>query len=173
MQTKVPKAFKPTYMNFIMRLISWKSILVVSVITLLLLIICSFYGLYTNKFYFFKFDNYIFPLLTSVHFVFLYVMWFKIKEREMGDPPMRNLEYTLYVIFLVYVFKVFDVLLILLSHDEYESHLIPSTFIPVGITIVSLHVLLVLLTVLTFSYRKILVGSYDFERINENIDSWE
>ncbi len=159
-------------MNFILRFLSWKTNLVLSIITLILLIVFSFYGLYTNKFYFFKFDNYLFPILTSVHFVFLYVMCFKIKEREIGDPQMRNLEYTLYVIFLVYIFKVFDTLFILMSYNEYESHLIPTTFIPIGSLIVSLHVLLLVLTLITFAYRKELVGSYDFERINENIDSW-
>ena len=173
METKVPKALKPTFMNFILRLLSWRTILVTSIITLLLLIVFSFYGLYTNKFYFFKFDNYLFPILTSVHFVFLYVMCFKIKEKEIGDPQMRNLEYTLYVIFLVYIFKVFDTLFILMSYDDYESHLIPSTFKPIGTLIVALHVLLLVLTVITIAYRKTLVGSYDFERINENIDSWE
>lgn len=160
-------------MNFILRLISWRSNLVLSLITLVLLIVFSFYGLYTNKFYFFKFDNYLFPLLTSVHFVYLYVMCFKIKEREIGDPQMRNLEYTLYVIFLVYIFKVFDTLVTLMSHSDYEKDLIPVTFIPIGSLIVALHVLLLLLTLITIAYRKALVGSYDFENLNENIDSWE
>jgi hypothetical protein len=100
-------------------------------------------------------------------------MCFKIKEREIGDPQMRNLEYTLYVIFLVYIFKVFDTLVTLMSYSDYEKDLIPVTFIPIGSLIVALHVLLLLLTLITIAYRKTLVGSYDFENLNENIDSWE
>lgn len=160
-------------MNFILRSVSWKSILVLSISTLILLIILSFYGLYTHKFYFFKFDNYIFPVLTAVHFVYLYVMQFKIREQEIGDPQMRNLEYALYVIFLVYVFKVFDTLFVLLSYSDYDSRLIPSTFIPMGVLIVFLHVFLLVLTLATFAFRKELVGAYNFENINENVEPWD
>lgn len=160
-------------MKFLMRLLNWKRSLILSIGTLLLLVPLNFYGLYTDKFYFFKFDNYIFPLLTVVHFVFLYAIWFKIREEEIADPQMRNLEYTLYVIFLVYIYKAMETLSILMSHSDYADHVIPATFIPMGIAILILHLLLLGLTLLTFAHRKRLVGSYNFEQMNQHFDSWE
>ncbi len=160
-------------MNFITQLLPWKRNLFVSVGVLVLLIIFSFYGLYTNKFYFFKFDNYIFPFLTIVHFAFLYVLWFKIKEGEIADPQMRNLEYALYVIFLVYIFQVFDTFYVLTTYSQYENHVIPGTFLPLGILILVLQLLLLGLTLLAFKYRKEIVGGYNFDDMNQHIDSWE
>ncbi len=160
-------------MKLLLRLFSWKTSLLLSIIILLTLIVFSFYGLYTNKFYLFKFDNYIFPVLTLVHFVFIYVMWFKINENEISDPQMRNLEFALYVVLLIYVFRFFDALFILLSYSEYESHVIPETFIPIGVLILFLYLLLVVLTLITIRYRIKLVGGYSFDEMNDQIDSWE
>lgn len=160
-------------MNSILRILPWKRILVMTISVLALLIVFNFYGLYTNKFYFFKFDNYIFPILTLVHFGFLYVLWFKIKEEEVADPKMRNLEYALYAICAVYVFKFFDTVFILFSYGEYENHVIPGTFMPLGVLIVVLYMLLIGLTLLAFKYRKDKVGEYDFDDMNQHIDSWE
>ncbi len=160
-------------MNSILRLMPWKRCIYVSMVVLGALIVFSFYGLYTNKFYFLKPDNYIFPLLTIAHFTFLYVLWFKITENEVTDPQMRNLEYALYVIFLLYIFKFFESIYILMSYNMYENHIIPKTFIPIGVSILFLHLLLLGLTLLAFQYRKILVGNYQFDDINRQIDSWE
>lgn len=143
-----------------------------SVIILITLIVFSFYGLYTNKFYFFKFDNYIIPLLCLIHFIYLYVLWFKIDGGEYTDPKMRNLEYVLYVVFLVYLFKLFDTLHTVSSYSTYEDHLIPSTFIPMGILIAVLYLFLLLLTLVSFQHRRGMVGVYNLKSINENIDSW-
>ncbi|MEK6154123.1 hypothetical protein WIW50_12710 [Flavobacteriaceae bacterium 3-367] len=160
-------------MKFLLRLLNWKRSLVLSIGTLGLLVLLNFYGLHTNKFYFFKFDNYIFPLLTLVHFTFLYAIWFKIKEEEIADPQMRNLEYTLYVIFLVYLYKAMETLSILLSYSDYADHVMPVTFIPMGIAIFALYLLLMGLTLVTFVHRKKIVGSYNFEQMNQHFDSWE
>ncbi|PHQ61027.1 MAG: hypothetical protein COC08_06450 [Maribacter sp.] len=160
-------------MKSILRLFPWKLGLYLSIGVLALLIIFSFYGLYTNKFYFFKFDNYIFPFLTTVHFIFLYVLWFKIKEDETTDPQMRNLEYVLYVIFLIYIFKLVDTILILTTYSEYEDYVIPETFMPLGVFILVLYVFLVGLTLLSFLYRRVMVGKYKFNDMNQHIDSWE
>lgn len=161
-------------MKLLLRMFSWKTSLLLSIIILLTLIVFSFYGLYTNKFYLFKFDNYIFPVLTLIHFVFIYVMWFKINENEIADPQMRNLEFALYVVLLIYVFRFFDTLFVLLSYEDFESHVIPETFIPMGVLILFLYLLLVVLTLITIKYRKELIGSYRFDEINEQqIDSWE
>lgn len=160
-------------MKLILRMISWKSSLLLTILVLLILIVFSFYGLYTNKFYLFKFDNYIFPALTLVHFTYLYVVWFKIKEQEGPDPPMRNLEFALYIIFFIYVFRLIETISILTSYNDFESHVIPATFVPLGILILILYILLLGLTLITFKHRKYLVGSYKFDNTNDQIDSWD
>lgn len=160
-------------MNFIEGILPWKRTLILSIAVLLVLDIFSFYGLYTNKFYFFKIDNYIFPILTIVHLIFLYVLWFKINEDELSDPPMRNLEYSLYVILFVYVYKLLATFLILISYGDYENHLIPSTFLPIGILIFILYLFLIGLTLLAFKYRKEKVGNYQFDDMNQHVDSWK
>ena len=160
-------------MNFIKGILTWKRTLILSVGVLALLNIFSFYGLYTNKFYFFKIDNYIFPLLSIVHFVFLYVLWFKIKEDELSDPPMRTLEYILYIISLVYVYKLVETITILLSYNDFDNHLIPSTFLPLGYFILILYSLLLLVTYLAIDYRKKIVGTYLFDDMNQHVDHWK
>lgn len=151
----------------------WKLCYYTSLVLLPVLIAFSFYGLYSNRFYFQKIDNYIFPLISVLHFVFLYVMNFKIREREYPDPIMRNIEYGMYAVLLIYIFKCFDTLYILMSYKEYQSYLIPETFIPVGLLMLTLHLLLVGLTIYSFYQRKALVGSYQFEQIDKNMNSWQ
>jgi len=160
-------------MNFIKNILTWKRTLILSVGILALLNIFSFYGLYTNKFYFFKIDNYIFPLLSIVHFIFLYVLWFKIKEDELSDPPMRTLEYVLYIISLVYVYKLVETIIILLSYNSFDNHLIPSTFLPLGYFILLLYILLLIVTYLAIDYRKKIVGTYLFDDMNQHVDHWK
>ncbi|MEX0288455.1 MAG: hypothetical protein AB3N14_05045 [Flavobacteriaceae bacterium] len=159
-------------MKSVLHFISWKRCLALSIGVLVLLIILNFYGLYSNKFYLLKPDNYIFPLLTVVHFIFLYVLWFKITEQELTDPKMRNLEYAMYPIVLVYVFKMFETIFILNTYNDFENHIMPGTFMPVGILILILQLALLFLTIITFFHRKLEVGDYNFDSINENIDSW-
>lgn len=153
-------------------ILTWKRTLLLSVGILFLLNILSFYGLYTNKFYFFKIDNYIFPMLSIIHLVFLYVLWFKIKEAELSDPPMRTLEYVLYFISIVYLFKLVDTVIKLVSYTDFEDHLIPKTFLPIGYFMLMLYAFLLLLTFLAISYRKQLVGTYQFDDMNQHVDHW-
>ncbi|MGB5498298.1 MAG: hypothetical protein WBM77_05175 [Maribacter sp.] len=157
-------------MKMILRMFTWKRSLLLSIIVLLLLIVFSFYGLYTNKFYLFKYDNYIFPFLTIIHFTFLYAMRFKIRENEVADPQMRNLEFALYIIFFIYIFRLFDAISILLTYNDFESNVIPKTFLPIGILVVLLYILLLVLTLVTFKHRIDLVGPYRFDDINDHID---
>ena len=159
-------------MKFIKGIFPWKRTLITSLIVILLLTVFNFYGLYTNKFYFFKIVNYIFPLLALGHLLFLYVMWFKIKEDELSDPPMRNLEYVLYFISLVYIYKLIETVTTLFSYGQYDNHLIPATFLPIGILILLLYILLLVLTFLTFSYRREIVGTYTFDEMNQHVDNW-
>ena len=160
-------------MNFIKNILTWKRTLILSFGILALLNIFSFYGLYPNKFYFFKIDNYIFPLLSIVHFIFLYVLWFKIKEDELSDPPMRTLEYLLYIISLVYVYKLVETIIILLSYNSFDNHLIPSTFLPLGYFILLLYISLLIVTYLAIDYRKKIVGTYLFDDMNQHVDHWK
>lgn len=90
----------------------------------------------------------------------------------MTDPQMRNLEYVLYGVFLVYIYKAFESIYVLSTYGDYENHVIPGAFLPLGITILLLHLLLVGLTLLMFKYRKDRVGAYKFDDMN-HVDSWE
>ncbi|APQ18928.1 hypothetical protein [Maribacter hydrothermalis] len=160
-------------MNFIKRILSWKRTVFFSVVILILLNILNFYGLYTNKFYFLKIDNYIFPLLSIIHFAFLYILWHKIMEDELSDPPMRKLEYILYVISLVYVYKLVETMSILLSYNDFDHQLIPTIFIPMGCIIFTLYILLLLVTYVAIAYRKEIVGPYLFDDMNQHVDHWK
>lgn len=137
------------------------------------MIVLNFYGLYSNQFYFLKADNYVLPIVAIIQFVYLYVIQFKIREEEYPDPQMRNVEFGMYAVLAIYLFKCLETTQILLSYDQFAQHLIPDTFIPMGIFILTLQIVLVLLTLLSFYYRKVLVGEYDFDQINENLDSWQ
>ncbi|MDO6473337.1 hypothetical protein [Maribacter sp. 1_MG-2023] len=159
-------------MNSIKGLFTWKRTLIVSVVVLFLLNIFSFYGLYTNKFYFFKIENYIFPILSIIHLVFLYVLWFKINENELSDPPMRTLEYVLYAISLVYLYKMVETIIVLSSYSDFENHLIPSTFLPLGLVMIALYAVLLIVTFLAVAYRKVMVGTYIFDDMNQHVDHW-
>jgi hypothetical protein len=99
-------------------------------------------------------------------------MWFKITEEELSDPPMRNLEFSLYIILIVYLYKAIESLFVLTSYSNYEEYLIPSTFVPFGVLIFLLYVSLIGLTLLTFRYRKELVGSYRFDEMGQHVDNW-
>lgn len=91
----------------------------------------------------------------------------------MGDLQLRNLEYAMYAILSVYVFKVLDTSYILLSYSKYEVQIIPENFVPLGIGILALQIILVLLTVLSFAFRRQFLGRYNFDHINDKLDSWQ
>ncbi|NVN18194.1 hypothetical protein GUA46_07560 [Muricauda sp. HICW] len=160
-------------MDALSKIITWKRNVLASVVVLLSLVLLNFYGVYTNQFYFTKPDNYIFPLLTSVHFIYLYVVWFKITEDELPDPKMRNIEYILYAIMIVYVFKIYDSITILNSIKTYGEHVIPVTFKPMATLSVVLYSILPILTLYTFWLRKRYVGIYNFENYNDNLNIWQ
>nr|WP_299382083.1 hypothetical protein [Allomuricauda sp.] len=159
-------------MKFLLNILTWRRNNFLVFIILLALIVSNFYGLYTNRFYFLKPDNYIFPLLSAVHFLYLYVVQFKISEGELPDPKMRNLEYILYVVMIVYLFKIYDTANILTTYTEFESYVMPATFKPIGITTLVLYSLLPILTLVSFWHRKRLIGSYNFENYNDNLNIW-
>ena len=152
---------------------SWKRTIHLSIVVLTLLIILDFYGLYTNNFYFIKPENYLFPVLTLIHFTYLYVLNFKITEVELTDPLMRNIEYLLYGTFLIYVFKTSESLYTLTTYGEFLNYVLPATFLPLGVTIFVLHILLLVLTILAVHYRREMVGDYKFDDMNRHVDTWE
>mgnify|MGYP003115155959 FL=1 len=160
-------------MNTLSKIITWKRNIFASLFVLLTLVILSFYGVYTNQFYFLKPDNYIIPILTSVHFLYLYVVWFKISEDELPDPKMRNIEYVLYAIMIVYAFKIYDSTMVLNSIDVYGEHVIPVSFKPMATLSLVLYSILPILTLYTFWLRKRYVGIYNFENYNDNLNIWQ
>tara|TARA_R110000744_G_scaffold17276_3_gene46966 strand:- start:2227 stop:2709 length:483 start_codon:yes stop_codon:yes gene_type:complete len=150
-----------------------KIIIALTIVSMLSLIILGFYSMYGNTFIFNRFESYIFPFLTLIHFLYLYVLWFKITEMEYPDMIMKNIEYVMYAILLVYGYNIYETFLIFGSQNEFQDHVIPSSFVPMGILIIALQTLLVLLTVWSFVIRKRIVGKYDFDYLNNHIDAWE
>lgn len=150
-----------------------KTNIVLTIVVLLALIVLSFYGMYGNAFFFNKVENYIFPLLTLTHFLYLYVLWFKITEKEYPDAIMKNIEYIMYGIVLVYGYDFFSTYSILSTRNEFQDHVIPNTFMPMGILIMTLQALLVCLSIWSFAIRKIRVGKYDLDYLNNHLDAWE
>ncbi len=147
--------------------------IILTIVSLVTLTILGFYSMYGNTFVFNRFESYIFPLLTMIHFLYLYVLWFKITENEYPDMIMKNIEYVMYGMVLVYAYNIYGTFLTLGSQNEFQDHVIPSTFVPMGILIITFQALLVLLTVWSFIIRRQRVGKYDFDYLNNHIDAWE
>lgn len=160
-------------MNTISKIITWKRNLIASLIVLVTLMILDFYGVYTNQFYFFKADNYIFSVLALVHLLYLYVVWFKIREDELPDPKMRNVEYILYAILFVYGFKIYQNIQIISSVQLYQDQVIPSTFKTMATLKLVLHSILPIMAVYTFWLRKKMIGVYNFDNYNNNLNIWQ
>ncbi len=160
-------------MKLLLNTLTWKRNAIITLILLFSLIILNFYGLYTDKFNFLKPGNYVFPVLSLVHCLYLYVIWFKITEDELPDPKMRNLEYILYAIMIVYFFKIYDTASILSSASQYQEHIIPASFKPIGGFTLILYCLLPLFTLVSFWQRKDHIGQYNFENYNDNLNIWQ
>ncbi|MGW9686215.1 hypothetical protein [Flagellimonas sp. 2504JD1-5] len=160
-------------MGILGKIFSWKNVNLIIFFSLLVLIVLNFYGIYTNRFYFLKPDNFIIPVLGIIHFLYLYVIWFKIREGELPDPKMRNLEYTLYAILIVYIFKIYDSAMVVSSYSQFQEHVLPTTFRPISILVLSLYILLTAMTILSFWYRKKLIGLYKFDDCNSNLNVWQ
>ena len=160
-------------MQLTYRLFPLRVLLLLSVVLLLTLNVFSFYGIYTHKFYFLKFDNYIFPILSIVHFTYLYTLWSKRKQHQTPDIYMRNIEYTLYVIYAIYLFKFIESIYRLTTYNDFEIALIPETFFPIGLILVFLYLFLLTITIITFNYRSKVIGAFDFEDLNDHIDNWK
>ncbi|AKA36315.1 hypothetical protein VC82_2758 [Flagellimonas lutaonensis] len=169
-KAKNPKPFMEKMPTFLKTY--WKPLIITSVICLLLTLVFNFYGLYTNRFYFFKLDAYLFAVISLAHFVYFYVIWFKIKEGEYPDVVMRNLEYVLYALTLLYLYKVVETFLTLTNLGDYSEHLISPYFLPLGTFLLVVHLLLLSTTICLFFVRRWKIGSYRIDYLNEDIDSW-
>lgn len=154
-------------MKHLMQLITWKKCFILSLSILPLLIFFSFYGLYTNKFYFFKIDNYIFSFLMFIHLWYLNALYQLEKEPHSHMNITRNLEYIMYAIYLVYLFKIAETSYILLSYFEYSEAVLPSTFLPIGLSILGLQCMLLILTFITFKHRRERIGPFRFDRVHK------
>lgn len=150
-----------------------KTNLIASIIILIALIFLNFYGLYSNQFHFNKPGSFIFPLVTVVHFVYIYVLWFKISEDEYPDMVMKSIEYVLYGALLVYFYEVVETALLLSSQSKFSDHIIPSTFMPIGILMISLQSILVIFTIWSFIIRKKMVGKYNIDYLNDHLRAWQ
>lgn len=169
----VPHDLRNLLMQFTYRLFPLRVLLLLSAVLLLTLNVFSFYGIYTHRFYFLKFDNYIFPILTILHYLYLYAIWEKRKEHQIPDIKMRNIEYTLYFIYMIYIFKFAESIYRLTTYSDFEIDLIPETFFPIGLILAFLYLFLLIITILTFNYRRKVIGAYDFEDLSDTIDDWK
>ncbi|MEX0315852.1 MAG: hypothetical protein AB3N18_16860 [Allomuricauda sp.] len=160
-------------MGILLKILNWKRVNLITFFTLLVLVVLNFYGIYTDRFYFLKPDNYIIPVLAGIHFLYLYVIWFKIKEDELPDPKMRNLEYVVYAILIVYLFKIYDSASIVSSYSQFQEHVLPSLFRPISIVTLVLYAMMVPLSLISFWHRKKLIGVYNFENYNDNLNVWQ
>ena len=86
---------------------------------------------------------------------------------------MKNIEFIMYGIVLVYFYEISKTILIFGSQNEFQDHVIPNSFVPMGILIIALQFLLILLSIWSFVIRKKMVGKYDFDYLNNHIDAWK
>ncbi|SHJ01658.1 hypothetical protein SAMN04487911_10998 [Arenibacter nanhaiticus] len=155
-------------MKFILRIFSFKVCLLLSVIALIFLVVLNFYGLYSNKFYFNKVDNYIFPVLAIVHLIYLYVLNSRIRRSASIDSTVLNLEYGLYPAFLIYMYRGAETLINLLSYSKFESTLQSEVFHFMVIVISLMYFFLALLSLITFRHRQQILGHYHFLILNKH-----
>lgn len=152
---------------------SWKYNIFASILLLMFLIFANFYGLFTDRFYFLKIENYLFPVLTIIHFVYMYVIRFKIVENDYPDIQMRNLEYCFYVVTVYYLYRIIDLSLLLYIYDKSEDLVIPTSFLPATIAILVAYAVLLALALHLFRIRSKRIGFYQIDYYSEeNLDVW-
>ncbi|MDP5231866.1 MAG: hypothetical protein NWQ38_15840 [Cellulophaga sp.] len=160
-------------MTLFLRLFPLRILLLLSAVLLLILNVFSFYGLFVDEFSFSKFDNYIFPFLTIIHFIYLYTLWKKNKNSETPDVFLRNIEYALYFIYMIYIFKFAEYVFRFWKFTDFKNEIVPENFIPIGTFLITMHCLLLIITPLTFIVRKRIIGKYNFDELHDTMDSWK
>ncbi|MBT8280181.1 MAG: hypothetical protein KJO16_01290 [Muriicola sp.] len=153
-------------MNNFLRIIPWKKCYLFSFSLLPLIVVSDFYGLYTNKFYFLKIDNYIFAFLVFVHLYYLNMLLRAEKTNSITLNSLRTIEFAMYAILPVYLFKMAETTYILTTYFDHSEQIFPATFVPVGTMILLMQALIIFLTFTTFRHRKDRLGPFRYDRIN-------
>lgn len=132
----------------------------------------NFYGLYTHKFYWYKFDNFILPAVSLVHLMYLTHLNTKIKDSLPVDFKLQNLEFAAYGVLVIYLFETIDTLSVILDYATINLTLIPEGFLVHGMLVFSLQFALAILTLFSFFIRKNKVGTFNFDHFGENLEGW-
>ncbi|MEL7270709.1 MAG: hypothetical protein AAGL34_14140 [Bacteroidota bacterium] len=135
---------------------------------LVVLVLFNFYGPFSNRFYFGKLDGYMFLLLVAFQALYLFRLLAKTKNEMNSDSQLRYLEYVVYGVLVVYGYKTIDTVLSLNLASEIQPDLLPETFFPLVLLSLALYLLVIILSVLTFTFRKRLLGSFSQETIEDN-----
>lgn len=135
---------------------------------LVVLVLFNFYGPFSNRFYFGKLDGYMFLLLVAFQALYLFRLLAKTKNEMNSDSQLRYLEYVVYGVLVVYGYKTIDTVLSLNLASEIQPDLLPETFFPLILLSLALYLLVIILSVLTFTFRKRLLGSFSQETIEDN-----
>ncbi|QBA64206.1 hypothetical protein [Muriicola soli] len=88
------------------------------------------------------------------------------KTNSITLSSLRTIEFAMYAILPVYLFKMAETLYILTTYLDHSEHIFPTTFVPVGSTILILQALIIFLTFTTFRHRKDRLGPFRYDRIN-------
>ena len=135
---------------------------------LVVLVLFNFYGPFSNRFYFGKLDGYMFLLLVVFQAIYLFRLLAKAKNKMISHSQLRYLEYVVYGVLVVYGYKTIDTVLSLNLASEIQPDLLPETFFPLILLSLALYLLVIILSILTFTLRKRLLGSFGQETIEDN-----
>jgi hypothetical protein len=139
-----------------------------------LMVISDFYSLFTDEFYVLKKENYLTLLVALPYWLYLVVVGLKIQQEENTDPAMRNLEYLVYFALAGGLWQVWTVYRDWSQYAELQQHyILPESFYPMGIAILSTFTLLYLFSMYTFNVRKRHIGPYRRDQWEESFEAWE
>lgn len=139
-----------------------------------LIVISDFYSLFTDEFYVLKKENYLTLLVALPYWLYLVVVGLKIQQEENTDPAMRNLEFLVYFALAGGLWQVWTVYRDWSQYAELQQHyILPESFYPMGIAILSAFTLLYLFSMYTFNVRKRHIGPYRRDQWEESFEAWE
>ena len=126
----------------------------------------NFYGLYTHKFYWLKPDNFILPLVSLIHLLYLREVQKRINQNRVADFPLQKLEFAMYGVSLIYAFELLETTYELLNVQTFNKTIIPETFWSEGLGILFVRFTYLVLTAFSFYIRKRILGTFNFDQIN-------
>ena len=109
-----------------------------------------------------------FLLLVAFQALYLFRLLAKTKNEMNSDSQLRYLEYVVYGVLVVYGYKTIDTVLSLNLASEIQPDLLPEPFFPLVLLSLALYLLVIILSFLTFTFRKRLLGSFSQETIEDN-----